>query len=955
MCLWWSMKKYPLVFLVCQLLYPIVYAQTTCVTQWSAFKRISGTGDDYSVKAANDLQGNRYVIGDFSNTATFDGESNTSLSVTSTGGYDLFVVKYDAQNRRLWVQTIGGDSQESGRGIHVRNGNVYITGSTRSREVNARYGGGPSLTGSNTGADALLICLNATNGRVVWGRAISGDLDQGGYGVTTDEVGDVFVAGAMEREAAAGGSTVSGSGYMANSGYVAKYRPDGTFVTIAAAYDIRQILAAGGWVYAIGKDSFFSRYDATTLAQGVSISGSGFGLGMALTQEGNIAVTGNSNDNIFIAEYNPAGVLLFTKSIGGTGKDYGSGITVDQNNNLYVTGSYSYSGGSFDFDGQRFSSGGGNNDVFIAKYKRNAINSIADKWLLEWVLSGNSTTTARNNNGGNDLVLNPNGSLTVVGTAATDLSIGPSTLALNQDQQRDGFMSDIAPGSVPKITLGRLPIFLCPTATLSIPFSVQCPPATPQTYVAYAYPLVFSGFGFTRGAKIEIARMNGTASQLVLSADLPAHNLSQGIYQLGVEYMQTIGSKPTLVQSRLSIFGLDNQSCPVIPPLCETIQGPGGVFTASGAGLLLYGPAGGCQTDSVFTCLSGGAAAQSQVVATAATTFNHAWLPATYAGPNPYEDGYAGKWRAKTTHAYNTSLTSEEGERDRNYVAGTFTATPFGWKSGGNPETWVPATTVTRYSANGEATEERDVLGNYCAAKFGYAGSVPYLVAQNAANNSVLFESFENSYGIARITLEDDVPLRGVVTANTPGATAHSGKKCLQMPNLLATRTFNINTKLREGGLWLKCWIRAGNGRQLDLAGMQQAANSLWWRLENIVVPVAVVAQTGEWALCETKIAPEQMLALPDRVTPTLQYNGNGFGNSLFIDDIRIQPADAQMVCYVYDESLRPVATFDDQHFGMYYQYNSEGKLVRKLIETERGIRTVQETQYNLPKVSRGQ
>ncbi|MEO6049384.1 MAG: hypothetical protein ABIQ57_17995, partial [Candidatus Kapaibacterium sp.] len=51
--------------------------------------------------------------------------------------------------------------------------------------------------------------------------------------------------------------------------------------------------------------------------------------------------------------------------------------------------------------------------------------------------------------------------------------------------------------------------------------------------------------------------------------------------------------------------------------------------------------------------------------------------------------------------------------------------------------------------------------------------------------------------------------------------------------------------------------------------------------------------------------------------------------------------------------TFRLLATFDDQHFGVYYQYNDEGQLVRKLRETERGRRTVQETQYHTPRVSR--
>jgi hypothetical protein len=60
------------------------------------------------------------------------------------------------------------------------------------------------------------------------------------------------------------------------------------------------------------------------------------------------------------------------------------------------------------------------------------------------------------------------------------------------------------------------------------------------------------------------------------------------------------------------------------------------------------------------------------------------------------------------------------------------------------------------------------------------------------------------------------------------------------------------------------------------------------------------------------------------------------------------------MVCYVYyPDDLRQATVFDDQHFGIYFQYNGEGKLIRKLYETERGLKTVQETQYHTPVVDR--
>ena len=85
-----------------------------------------------------------------------------------------------------------------------------------------------------------------------------------------------------------------------------------------------------------------------------------------------------------------------------------------------------------------------------------------------------------------------------------------------------------------------------------------------------------------------------------------------------------------------------------------------------------------------------------------------------------------------------------------------------------------------------------------------------------------------------------------------------------------------------------------------------------------------------------------------------IKYYFQSGTENIWIDDVRMQALDAQMICYVYDvNTLRLLTSFDDQHFGLFYQYNAEGKLVRKLIETERGMKTVQETQYNTPLISR--
>ena len=112
---------------------------------------------------------------------------------------------------------------------------------------------------------------------------------------------------------------------------------------------------------------------------------------------------------------------------------------------------------------------------------------------------------------------------------------------------------------------------------------------------------------------------------------------------------------------------------------------------------------------------------------------------------------------------------------------------------------------------------------------------------------------------------------------------------------------------------------------------------------------ITKIAQLGEWALYEALVKDVKNVSETD-FTLTPVYSGT---TALWMDDLRLQPYDAQMNCYVYDaKTLRLIASFDDQHFGLLYQYNGEGKLIRKLVETERGQKTVSETQYNVPKVT---
>ena len=115
-----------------------------------------------------------------------------------------------------------------------------------------------------------------------------------------------------------------------------------------------------------------------------------------------------------------------------------------------------------------------------------------------------------------------------------------------------------------------------------------------------------------------------------------------------------------------------------------------------------------------------------------------------------------------------------------------------------------------------------------------------------------------------------------------------------------------------------------------------------------------MVEVSGEesWSLYEAHLPAEMLdgtINSPFTLSLTANvYEGSNAYGGIYIDDLRIQPEDSELICYVYDTAQRLIAYFDDQHYPLLYEYNAEGILVRKLKETTDGVKTISETQYNV-------
>lgn len=304
---------------------------------------------------------------------------------------------------------------------------------------------------------------------------------------------------------------------------------------------------------------------------------------------------------------------------------------------------------------------------------------------------------------------------------------------------------------------------------------------------------------------------------------------------------------------------------------------------------------------------------------------------------NVYETGARGNWRPEATFAYKTQIKQGNGIDERIYKdAGVYLNDQgeitdgfriYDWRnpSANDATKWLQLNQVTITSPYGEPLEEKDILNIYSAAKFSHKNTVPKMVARNASYTSIEFQSFED-WSIAQTT------------------PAHSGRLSLKLegniennPILASILPDNQNPPSAPNFL-ISVWVKQTYENSTeDIPISSNIAQAQFKK----------IAKTGEWTLYEAE-AMIQSASQNSKVDIKLKSNLSG--DDVWIDDFKIQPLESEATCYSYDPvTLKLAAQFDDRHFGVFYQYNGEGKLIRKLRETERGLKTVTETQYHTP------
>jgi len=350
-------------------------------------------------------------------TYVLKGDSQVSFEL---GSYDL--AKPLVIDPILWYSTyFGGSGDDFINDLAVDGtGNTYVTGRTASPDLLATgsYGSAPGSS-SAVNVDAFVMKLGPTSSSdasptLIYSVIFGGAAPDEGNAIAVDSAGNAYVTG---RTNSLNFPLQNGFDFTQNGGadaFLVKFRPDSNAILYSTYFggssaDVGNAIAvdANGFVYITG-DTASSN----------------------LPKKNSLQSFAGGTSDAFVAKFNPAvvtgdGSLIYSTLLGGSGDDNGSGLAVDANANVYVTGKT----GSTNFPlKNQFQGDKLGTDAFVTKLTGASVPSIA----YSTYLGGNDNDSAQ------AIALDSKGNAYVTGsTLSTDFPTKTTALFTSPFQNRN--------------------------------------------------------------------------------------------------------------------------------------------------------------------------------------------------------------------------------------------------------------------------------------------------------------------------------------------------------------------------------------------------------------------------------------------------------------------------------------------------------------------------------------
>lgn len=297
---------------------------------------LGGSGYDAGTGIAVDTFGNTYVTG-FTRSPNFPvtaGSLQTGCGTSGTcNGYfwDAFIAKLSPNGTPVYATFLGGSGNDIGKAIAVdASGAVYIAGQTFSSNFPTTAGAFKATYGGS--GDAFVAKLNPGGTALQYSTYLGGSGIDNAEGIAVDVIGNAYVTGQSYSTDFPTATPIQASngGNQDSDAFVTELNNSGS----ALVYSTYLGGGSMDWGNGIAVDS----------------SGNAYVAGFTRSTDFPLANSLQSScggcpgfADAFVVELAPNGrALLHSTYLGGSGDDHGTGITVDSDGNVYVTG-FTYS------------------------------------------------------------------------------------------------------------------------------------------------------------------------------------------------------------------------------------------------------------------------------------------------------------------------------------------------------------------------------------------------------------------------------------------------------------------------------------------------------------------------------------------------------------------------------------------------------------------------------------
>ena len=271
--------------------------------------------------------------------------------------FTVFVSHITYRGNLVWAKSAGEktgvvDDDWSNAITTLSDNSIVITGSFSGLATFGSNEPNETTLTSDESPDIFIARYNL-DGTLVWVKSVCGPNSQHGWAITALSDNSVVITGLFDDSATFGQGEINETILTESGTFIAKYNSNGTLAWAKSA------------------EGAHVGFGITTLVDNSTVVTGYFNVS-AIFGKGEInetIITSAGEEDIFIARYNPNGILVWAKRAGGSSYDVGYAITVFSDDSIVVTGDFwdlaTFGEGEIS---ETILTSSGEEDIFVARY-----------------------------------------------------------------------------------------------------------------------------------------------------------------------------------------------------------------------------------------------------------------------------------------------------------------------------------------------------------------------------------------------------------------------------------------------------------------------------------------------------------------------------------------------------------------------------------------------------------